>query len=150
MTTTPMGPHAALLDDDGYRRISDELGHPTPTASQKPKEKATMKKFPKHYRQGDVLIIEAKALPADAEPVAREGGRVILAHGELTGHAHAIKAPTVTHHVKDGRHYFAVVGEAPAALEHEEHRTISFEPGKVFRHARQVEYSPAALRNVAD
>ena len=108
-----------------------------------------MKKFPKHYRQGDVLVIEAKALPAKAEPVAREGGRVILAHGELTGHAHAIKAPTVTHHVKDGRHYFAVAS-APAALEHEEHKPIVFDAGKVFRHARQVEYSPQALRNVAD
>lgn len=114
--------------------------------------KRQMNKFPKHYRQGDVLVIEAKALPQSVEPVAREGGRVILAHGELTGHAHAIKAPGVTHYKSaDGRFYFSVDdGDAPAALEHEEHKTIAFEPGKVFRHARQVEYSPAALRTVAD
>ena len=103
-----------------------------------------------HARQGDVLIVETTKLPAKTEPVAREGGRVVLAHGELTGHAHAIADAKVTY-VKDadGRHYFSI-GDEAATLRHEEHNPIKFEPGKTFRAVRQTEYSPAALRNVAD
>ena len=43
------------------------------------------------FRQGDVLIIPVKSIPKTAEPIAREQGRVVLAHGEVTGHAHAIR-----------------------------------------------------------
>lgn len=42
------------------------------------------------YRQGDVLIIPVKNFPEQCEPVARENGQVVLAHGEATGHAHVI------------------------------------------------------------
>ena len=42
------------------------------------------------YRQGDVLIVPIKAFRRNW-PVGREAGRVVLAHGEVTGHAHAIK-----------------------------------------------------------
>lgn len=45
------------------------------------------------YRQGDVLVVPAAAVPDGATPLEREGGRVVLAHGEVTGHAHAISAP---------------------------------------------------------
>ena len=42
-------------------------------------------------RQGDVLIVPIEGeIPADIPEAAREGGRVVLAHGEVTGHAHAI------------------------------------------------------------
>ncbi len=44
----------------------------------------------RHYRQGDVLLERVDSLPRKLQPVAREKGRVILAHGEVTGHAHAI------------------------------------------------------------
>ncbi len=46
-----------------------------------------------HYRQGDVLIERVGSLPAKLVTIAREQGRVILAHGEVTGHAHAISEP---------------------------------------------------------
>jgi hypothetical protein len=44
---------------------------------------------PTLVRQGDVPIV-ATTIPAGAVPVKRDGGRVILAYGEVTGHAHAI------------------------------------------------------------
>lgn len=44
------------------------------------------------YRQGDVLLRAVERIPPHAVPVARESGRIILAHGEATGHAHAIEA----------------------------------------------------------
>ena len=43
----------------------------------------------KHYRQGDVLIMRVPKIHKN-KPMEREGGKVILAHGEVTGHAHAI------------------------------------------------------------
>ena len=45
------------------------------------------------YRQGDVLVqrINATDVPAKAEEIPRDGGRVVLAYGEVTNHAHAIR-----------------------------------------------------------
>jgi hypothetical protein len=44
------------------------------------------------YRQGDVLIIPVESIPERLDAIDRDDGRVVLAHGEVTGHAHAIKA----------------------------------------------------------
>ena len=42
-------------------------------------------------RQGDVMLIPVAALPAGCVHIEPEGGRrFVLAHGEVTGHAHAI------------------------------------------------------------
>lgn len=42
-------------------------------------------------RQGDVYLIPVKALPEGCTHIEPEGGRrFVLAHGEVTGHAHAI------------------------------------------------------------
>jgi hypothetical protein len=57
-----------------------------------------MKKLLKQFRQGDVLIIPVRTLPQGAKPRARESGRVVLAHGEVTGHAHAIERTDVVHY----------------------------------------------------
>lgn len=41
-------------------------------------------------RQGDVQIQQVTKLPAGCTEIKSEGGRIVLAHGEVTGHAHAI------------------------------------------------------------
>lgn len=41
-------------------------------------------------RQGDVQLQQVNSLPAGCTEVAPEGNRIVLAHGEVTGHAHAI------------------------------------------------------------
>jgi hypothetical protein len=41
-------------------------------------------------RQGDVLLVPVKKIPEDCKEVPLEGGRIVLMHGEVTGHAHAI------------------------------------------------------------
>lgn len=108
-----------------------------------------MKKPTLHYRQGDVLIVKVDALPADLKTQDRENGRVILAHGERTGHAHAIhdKQATLLKGA-DGRVFLSIVDET-ADLVHEEHSTIHIEPGD-YGVIIQTEYSPEELRNVAD
>lgn len=103
------------------------------------------------YRQGDVLIVPVKQLPNLLEPVAREAGRIILAHGEVTGHAHAIKdhKAALFRDPKLAAIFLSVSADGPVALEHEEHGTIDIPPGS-YRIIRQREYSPEAIRNVAD
>jgi len=100
------------------------------------------------YRQGDVLIVPVKSIPTGAKPVPRENGRVILAHGEATGHAHAILDRNVDMVEKDMRRFLEIVGGG-ASVVHEEHATIKLDAG-LYEVIRQREYSPEAIRNVAD
>ena len=99
------------------------------------------------YRQGDVLV-ERIAKQTTKTEVQRESGRVILAHGEVTGHAHAVAERGVTMR-RDAEVTELEITEALAMLTHDEHATIPLERG-VYRVIRQREYSPEAIRNVAD
>lgn len=105
------------------------------------------------YRQGDVLIrrVETNALPTEATPVEPDAGRVILAYGEVTGHAHAIKAgPSVQLLAVPGQDdRWLRIGGDGAELRHEEHATIPL-PAGLYVVRIQREYSPQAIRRVAD
>ena len=103
------------------------------------------------YRQGDVLLLPIKAMPKRVTPVQREHGRVVLAQGEATGHAHAIKNARATLFRDPGTSdvFMHVGGNASVALEHEEHDSIDVPPG-LYQIIRQREYSPGTLRDVAD
>lgn len=107
---------------------------------------------------------------------AREHGRIILAHGEVTGHAHeVVTADTALPPGMDAAQFFTdpVSGDRtllliePAVLRHEEHAPIALDPrrpaqvrqgdvlltpigGGAWRVTRQREYAPDAIRNVAD
>lgn len=114
-------------------------------------KKNTVKKIKGQFRQGDVLIERVESIPADAKPIKREDGRVILAHGESTGHAHAIAAPGVKHRKVDGKKvtYLEVTGR-DVQVQHEEHGHIPMEAKRESQVIRQQEYTPEAPRNVAD
>jgi hypothetical protein len=99
------------------------------------------------FRQGDVLIARVKAIPKGAKPVKRDRGRVVLAYGEVTGHAHAIVEPEALLFDDKGDLYLEADGTV--TLRHEEHAPITIEPG-VYKVTRQREYSPEEIRNVAD
>lgn len=101
------------------------------------------------YRQGDVYIERISELPNKLKEVSRESGAVILAHGEVTGHAHSIKDDHATLFRDDAGVTFLEVQEAVAALTHQEHATIELQPG-AYRVTRQREYHEEAPRNVAD
>ena len=102
-------------------------------------------------RQGDVLMVPVAKLPAKLESVKRERGRLILAHGEATGHAHAIKdkRAALFRDPKLAALFMHVSGDTAVELEHDEHDTIEVPPGN-YQVIRQREYSPEAIRNVAD
>lgn len=102
------------------------------------------------FRQGDVLVVPVNEIPAGVKDVPLEAGRLILAHGEATGHAHVVEgeAQLLESDVAEMEERFLRV-EQEAALVHDEHATIALPPGD-YRVIRQREYSPEAIRNVAD
>ena len=110
-------------------------------------------------RQGDVSLIQVAALPKGATEVENvEGARVVLAYGEVTGHAHAIYEQTDAVRVwAVGKvKYLEVMakamtpdGEPGVMLRHEEHTHARIEPG-IYKLPVQVEYTPQALRRTAD
>lgn len=108
-------------------------------------------KAPFIVRQGDVLVERIDSFPKKLKRLAREQGRVVLAHGEVTGHHHSL----IEEHVdlfetaEEAGVTFLEVREAMAALTHQEHATIQLPPGN-YRVTRQREYSPEAIRRVAD
>jgi hypothetical protein len=99
------------------------------------------------YRQGDVLLQKIERLPSDARPVEWED-RVILAYGEVTGHAHAISTQYASMYMWKGDRLLEI--KAGATLVHEEHATISLPEG-VYKVIQQREYVPEAPpRDVVD
>jgi hypothetical protein len=102
------------------------------------------------YRQGDVLLCAVDEIPPRAKRVPRDGDRVVVAEGELTGHAHAFPAKGVRlFREKGGQRTFLTVAAGGARLSHEEHGSILVPAGQ-YELRRQREYSPAAPRRVRD
>lgn len=129
----------------------------------------------KQFRQGDVLLIAvAGVLAASLKPAERDQGRIVLAYGEVTGHAHAITEERVVLLVADdaaamgdaARELLASVGLTTeirdedivgvltvgedAVVRHEEHAPIPLVAGEQFLVLRQREYSPERIVQVAD
>ena len=99
------------------------------------------------YRQGDVLLVRVGSIPEGAKARDRNGP-LVLAHGEATGHAHTIAEPTARLLDHEQATYLEVA-DALAMLTHQEHAAIAI-PAGVYEVRRQREYSPEAIRNVAD
>ena len=104
-------------------------------------------------RQGDVLVDPVAAMP-QSQCAAREEGRVVLAHGEVTGHSHAIVNPAavlfVTSPVSNtGEPRRFLRATRPVVLRHEEHGPITIAKGD-FEVVIQEEYDEGAVRQVVD
>ena len=101
-------------------------------------------------RQGDVLIVDANYL-GDRSPdgkVVNPDGRHVLAHGEVTGHAHAISDVTKVRLLDvNAERYLQVLQQA--TLSHEEHRPIVLMEGR-YQQAFQVEEQGEEVRRVED
>lgn len=118
-------------------------------------------KIGEHIRQGDTLLRKVSDIPAQAREMKRdEAGRIVLAHGERTGHAHAFRGKGIcsfTTLVNEDVEFLLVNGGSGGAmLNHElisgakaEHDPIKVPDGK-YEAAQQVEHSPAEIIRVAD
>lgn len=112
-------------------------------------------------RQGDVLIIPVSALPASVTARKRTRRGIVLAEGEVTGHAHTIADKDVVHFdapnaaaaaaqllasvglkVELGQEHAPTFLEVPtgATIRHEEHAPIDLAPG-AYVVVRQREWS---------
>lgn len=101
-------------------------------------------------RQGDVFLRRIEAVPAAAQPVKREGD-VILAYGEVTGHAHRIVAPLEAVDVlQEAERRIILNVRQQVTVTHEEHKSIVLPPG-LYESYVQREYDPLeAERRVVD
>lgn len=106
-------------------------------------------------RQGDILFIpiNRRQVPKGLASVDRDKrGRLVIAEGETTGHAHAILDDPATlfrqADVDEMADRFLAV-EREVELVHEEHGTIKLDRGDyIVRHKR--EYAPEEIRRVVD
>lgn len=108
------------------------------------------------YRQGDVLLIkiDPNLIPAEAKQAKPEHGRLVLAHGEVTGHHHSLAVQegvelVTLEEADELRMWLSITTIEPIPLEHQEHATILIEPG-FYEKRQQREYSPEQIRNVQD
>ncbi len=105
---------------------------------------------PHQFRQGDVFLERVDAIPSNVKVRPKDHGRVILAYGEVTGHAHAIAEPeTAAIFDGEGGEFFLRI-ESDTGLVHEEHARIDLPEG-TYRGRIQREWTDAdEPRQVAD
>jgi hypothetical protein len=84
----------------------------------------TAKKIPFQIRQGDVFLIRVDAIPDGAKEMPPTARGVVLADGEITGHAHRIAnfRSAAQYATETDQRYLRVT--APVQLAHEEHKTV--------------------------
>jgi hypothetical protein len=105
------------------------------------------------YRQGDVRLIPIDPAQLPTRPAAAHRdtrGRLSPAHGEATGHAHVVTAPTAQLLADPDQVDRRFLLLATRALRtHDEHAPIPL-PAGAYRVVRQREYPPKQVRDVAD
>lgn len=79
------------------------------------------------YQQGDVLLKKIDALPNGAESVKPQARGVVVAWGEVTGHAHVLDPRNVTEFEIGGMRFLEVRETSP--MTHEEHDPQVVAPG---------------------
>lgn len=111
-----------------------------------------------HYRQGDLLFLvvgsavhreckSAKGAPRGTRN-KRPNGHIL--EGEVTGHIHRIGDLDAAEVFECGEGlYLNVTEEGGVSIVHEDHGDIKL-PMEHYEVVRQREYSPDAIRNVAD
>ena len=109
----------------------------------------------RQYRQGDIFLLEVNDLPEleNKKYFSTEGknenDRVVLAYGEVTGHAHAIYSNKCELRKSVNSNKFFLLVNDKIDLIHEEHNKISIPSGK-YQVIRQREYTPNEIRTVVD
>lgn len=98
------------------------------------------------FRQGDVGLVRVASVPVKTTAIPRDNGRIVLAYGEVTGHAHAIldEAVELVREMDTNDRFLRIMNSGGATLTHEEHATVMLPPGD-YRVIQQVEYVPKEL-----
>ncbi len=102
-----------------------------------------MEQAPRIYRQGDVLLREVDAIPEQARPVERDDGRLVLAYGEVSGHAHVVDAPedeAILLSAGENARFLRLMADVD--LVHEEHGPVEL-PAGLYQVIRQRVWTDA-------
>jgi hypothetical protein len=97
------------------------------------------------WRHGDVFIQLCDGIPKDAHALKH----VVLAKGEITGHAHQIEPRGAARLFENSNAMYLQVTARSATVIHEEHAPIELGKG-TYRVWIQREYSPEEIRRVVD
>jgi hypothetical protein len=97
------------------------------------------------WRHGDVLIQRCRSVPSSA----RKLPHVVLAKGEITGHAHRIAERDAASLWQQDDELYLQVTASKATVVHEEHGPIELNAGS-YRVWIQREYTPQEIRRVID
>lgn len=95
----------------------------------------------RHIQHGDVILTRLDTLPKGGVAIPPRNGKLVLAEGEHTGHAHTIdvaETETDAELIQLGERMLLKL-EARATLTHQEHKSIVLEPG-VYEVGRVREY----------
>lgn len=105
-----------------------------------------LKKTRHIIRQGDVLLVEVKDKPKEGRKVKG----LVLAYGEVTGHAHRLDGEVellsgqndeqLERFASVGGPSLKIVARNDTPLHHEEHSPLILKKGKVYEIRRQREY----------
>ena len=116
------------------------------------------------HQQGDVLLRKVSEKEFNgkhfAHKLSNHVDRAVLAKGEGTGHYHAVYMNDLLDNAGitlckeseyDRQNRGIIVTGAPVELKHEEHNTITLEPGFYLQHiVREYEQISGITRRVAD
>ena len=83
----------------------------------------------KLYQQGDVLVFTETAIPENCKRVAPEIRGIVLAEGEVTGHAHTIDTTSICEMWKNDKGTW-LNAKAPVTIKHQEHKAVTLPKGK--------------------
>ena len=101
-------------------------------------------------RQGDVLLRPIEELPSGLRREFCPDGRIVLAEGEVTGHAHVLEAEQVELVTAEEADELYLLVHGTGLLRHDEHDLLQV-PAGAYRLLRQREYRPdAPPRTVSD
>ena len=101
----------------------------------------------RQFRQGDVFLQQVKSIPRGERTQHKDG---ILAHGEVTGHSHAVAEPEAAElYDVGGKMFLSVTAEGGVSIIHLEHGPITVPKGD-YEVRIQREYTPEEIRNVID
>jgi hypothetical protein len=99
-------------------------------------------------RQGDVLLTRCKQPTLDGGACVEHSKSIVLAEGEVTGHAHRVRSmAAMALWLIGAKRYIEVI--QTATIKHEEHGKIDLDPGW-YEVRRQREFDAGRVRWVAD
>jgi len=101
------------------------------------------------YQQGDVLLQTVNEVPEDAKIVDPQSRGVVLAEGEVTGHAHVMNPKSATMFATKTDRF--LVTKKASVVTHEEHGNITVPKGvSKIGIVKEYDHFAEEARNVKD